>query len=74
VSNAKRRDKPNPSSERMSHQDYDRKGSVAKKKNSDREPREASCQDELIAGKPPVVSQSDSDSDSGETVKQTSRK
>jgi hypothetical protein len=39
----------------MLHKDYDRKGSVAKIKNSGREPQEAWHQDELIGGKPPVV-------------------
>jgi hypothetical protein len=39
----------------MLHKDYDRKGSVAKKKNSDHEPQEAWRQDDLIGGKPPVV-------------------
>jgi hypothetical protein len=39
----------------MLHNDYDSKGSVAKKKNSGREPQEAWRQDELIGCKPPVV-------------------
>jgi hypothetical protein len=39
----------------MLHKDYDRKGSVAKIKNSGHEPQEAWRQDELIGGKPPVV-------------------
>jgi hypothetical protein len=38
----------------MLHKDYDRTGSVAKKK-SGHEPQEAWRQDELIGGKPPVV-------------------
>jgi hypothetical protein len=49
------RDKPTFSSERMLHKDYDRKGSVAKKKNSGRESQRAWRQDELIGGGPPVV-------------------
>jgi hypothetical protein len=40
----------------MLHEDYDRKGSVAKrKKDSGREPQEPWRQDELIGGKLPVV-------------------
>jgi hypothetical protein len=39
----------------MSCKDYDRKGSVAKKKISAREPEGAWRQDELIGGKLPVV-------------------
>jgi hypothetical protein len=40
----------------MLHKDYDRKGSVAKKKKvSGRESQEAWRQDELIGGKPPVL-------------------
>jgi hypothetical protein len=39
----------------MLHKDYDCNGSVAKKKNSGREPKGAWRQDELIGGKPPVV-------------------
>jgi hypothetical protein len=39
----------------MSHKDYDRKGSVAKKKISCRDPKGAWSQDELIGGKPPVI-------------------
>jgi hypothetical protein len=41
----------------MVHKDYDRKGSVAKKKKkkTGREPQEAWRQEELIGGKPPVV-------------------
>jgi hypothetical protein len=38
----------------MSHKDFDRKGSVAKK-ISGRDPQRALCQDELFGGKPPVV-------------------
>jgi hypothetical protein len=38
----------------MLHKDYDRKGSVEKKKAS-RESQEAWRQGELIGGKPPVV-------------------
>jgi hypothetical protein len=49
------RDKPILSSERMLHKDYDRKGSVAKRKDAGREPQEAWRQDDLIGGKPPVV-------------------
>jgi hypothetical protein len=37
----------------MLHKDYDRKGSG--EKISGHEPQGASCQDELIGGKPPVV-------------------
>jgi hypothetical protein len=43
------------SSEKMLHTDYNRNGSVAKKKISGREPQGAWCQDELIGGKPPFV-------------------
>jgi hypothetical protein len=39
----------------MLYKDYDRKGSVAKKKNSGRDPQEAWKQQELIGGKPPVA-------------------
>jgi hypothetical protein len=40
----------------MSHEDYDRNGSVAKKKKiSGRVPQGAWHPDELIGGKPPVV-------------------
>jgi hypothetical protein len=39
----------------MLHKDYDRKGSVAKKKISGRESQGAWRQYELIGGKPPVV-------------------
>jgi hypothetical protein len=39
----------------MLPKDYDRKGSVAKEKDSGREYQEAWSQDELIGGKPPVV-------------------
>jgi hypothetical protein len=40
----------------MLHNDYGRKGSIAKnKKISGREPQEARCQDERIGGKPPVI-------------------
>jgi hypothetical protein len=39
----------------MLHTDYNRKGSVAKKKKSGRDPQGAWRQDELIGGKPPVV-------------------
>jgi hypothetical protein len=40
----------------MLHKDYDRKGSVAKKKKiSGREPQGAWRQDELIGSKPPVI-------------------
>jgi hypothetical protein len=40
----------------MLHNDYDRKGSVAKKKKiSGRDPKGARRQDELIGGKSPVV-------------------
>jgi hypothetical protein len=46
--------KPILSSERMLHKDYYRKGSV-EKKISGREPQGAWRQDELIGGKPPVV-------------------
>jgi hypothetical protein len=49
------RDKPIFSSERMLQRDYDRKGSVGKKKISGRESQGAWRQDELIGGKPPVV-------------------
>jgi hypothetical protein len=49
------RDKHNLSSERMLHKDYDRMGSVAKRKLYDRGPQGAWLQDELIGGKPPVV-------------------
>jgi hypothetical protein len=38
----------------MLHKNYDRKGSIAKKK-SGRDPQEAWCEDELIGGKLPVV-------------------
>jgi hypothetical protein len=55
------RDKPIHSSERALHKDYYRKGSVAKKKKiSGREPQGPWRQDQLIGGKPPVVSNSDS--------------
>jgi hypothetical protein len=47
------RDKPIFSSERMSYKDYYRKSSV--EKISDRGSQGAWRQDELIAGKPPVV-------------------
>jgi hypothetical protein len=44
------------SSEGMLHKEYDRKGSVIKKKkNSGHDPQGAWRQDELIGGKPPVV-------------------
>jgi hypothetical protein len=39
----------------MQHKDYERKGSVAKKKGSGREPQGAWRQDELIGGKPQIV-------------------
>jgi hypothetical protein len=40
----------------MLHKNYDRNGSVAKKKkNSGHDPQGAGSQDELIGGKPPVV-------------------
>jgi hypothetical protein len=39
----------------MLHNDYDRKGSVAKKKYFGHKPQEAWCQDELIGDKPPVL-------------------
>jgi hypothetical protein len=40
----------------MLHRDYDRKGSVTKKKYiPDRELQGAWCQDKLIGGKPPIV-------------------
>jgi hypothetical protein len=40
----------------MLHKDYDRKGSVAKKKKtSGHEPQKAWRQDKPIGGKPPVV-------------------
>jgi hypothetical protein len=48
-------DRPILSSERMLHKDYDRKGSVAKKKISGRGHQGPWRQDELIGGKPPVV-------------------
>jgi hypothetical protein len=45
-----------PSSERKVHKDYNRKGSVAKKKKDfGRELQGAWRQGELIGGKPPVV-------------------
>jgi hypothetical protein len=40
------------------HEDYDRKGSVEKKKKkkiSGRQPQGTWCQDELMGGNPPVV-------------------
>jgi hypothetical protein len=51
------RDKPILSDERMLHKDYDRKGSIAKRRNKRKglKPQEAWYQDELIAGKLPVV-------------------
>jgi hypothetical protein len=41
----------------MLHKDFNRTGSLAKKKRkmSDHEPQEAWRQDKLIGGKPPVV-------------------
>jgi hypothetical protein len=39
----------------MLHEDYDRRGSVEKKKIFGREPQGAWRQDELIDGKPPIV-------------------
>jgi hypothetical protein len=39
----------------MLRKDYDRKGSVAKKKISGREPKGAWRQNELIGGKLPIV-------------------
>jgi hypothetical protein len=39
----------------MLHKDYDRKGSVAKKKKSGRESQAVWQQDELIGSKPPDV-------------------
>jgi hypothetical protein len=39
----------------MLHKDYDRKGSIAKKKTSGRDHQGAWRQDELTGGKPPVV-------------------
>jgi hypothetical protein len=48
-------DAPVFSSERIVHKDYDRKGSVAKIKDSGRETQEAWRQDDLIGGKLPVV-------------------
>jgi hypothetical protein len=39
----------------MLHEDYDRKGSVAKQKISGHEPEVVWSQDELIGRKPPVV-------------------
>jgi hypothetical protein len=49
----------------MLHKDYDRKGSLAKRKLhiSGLKPQEAWHEDELIAGKPPVVTLTDSDSE-----------
>jgi hypothetical protein len=44
------RDKPSLSWERMLHKNYDRKGSVAKKKISRRESKTTSRQDEMIIG------------------------
>jgi hypothetical protein len=50
------RDTPLFSSEGTLHKDYDRKGSVAKKKkDSGYAPQEDWRQDELTGGKPPVV-------------------
>jgi hypothetical protein len=50
------RDNPILTSEWMLHNEYDRKGSVIKKKkNSGHEPQGARRQDELIGGKPPAV-------------------
>jgi hypothetical protein len=56
------RDKPILSSERMLHKDYYRRSSV-EKKSSGRVSQGAWRQDELIGGKPPVVSNSDFDFD-----------
>jgi hypothetical protein len=39
----------------MLRNDFDRKGSAAKRKNSGREHQGAWHQDELIGGKPPVI-------------------
>jgi hypothetical protein len=47
-------DKPTISSEGMLYKDYDRRYSI-EKKNCGRESQGARRQDELIAGKPPVV-------------------
>jgi hypothetical protein len=47
------KDKPVISSERMLHENYDRKDLVGKV--SDRDPQGAWRQDELIGGKPPVA-------------------
>jgi hypothetical protein len=49
------RDKAILPSESMLYKDYDSKDSVAKRKDSGREPQGAWCQDELIDGKLPVI-------------------
>jgi hypothetical protein len=49
------RDTPTFSSKRILHKDYERTGSVVKKRDSGREPQEAWRQDELIGGEAPFV-------------------
>jgi hypothetical protein len=50
----------------MLHKDYDRKCSFEEEKITGHESQRAFRQDELIDGKPPVVNNSDSGSDSGQ--------